>query len=92
MKRLRCGNQNEGKAAWKGLCPNLLRTLLNSKCYIAPDSILAVLHKLEWVCKTVVMACLKAFDWRDCGKIYITSYKTANSSSRLSKLHNSDAP
>jgi len=42
MKRGRCGNQNEMKAAWTGLCPNSLTTLSNSKCYITPNSILAV--------------------------------------------------
>jgi len=83
MKRVRCENQNEGKATWAGLSPNSLATLTNSKCYIAPNSILDVLHKLEQVCKEEVMACLKAYVRRDCGKVYITSYKTAISSSRL---------
>jgi hypothetical protein len=83
MKRVRCGNQNEGKAVWTGLSPNSLATLSNSKCYIAPNSILDVLHKLERDCKEEVMACLKASVRRDCGKVYITSYKTAISSSRL---------
>jgi len=71
MKRVRCGNQNEAKEAWTGLCPKSLTRLSNSKCYIAPNSILAVLHKLEWVCKEAVIACLKAFVRRDCGKVYI---------------------
>jgi len=83
MKRVRCGNQNEAKAAWIVLCPNSLTTLSNSKFYIAPNSTLAVLHKLEWVCKEAVIACLKAFVKKDCGKVYITSYKTDSFSSRL---------
>ena len=56
---------------------NSLTTLPNSKCYTAPNSTLAVLHKLEWVCKEAVIACLKAFVRRDCGKVYIASYETA---------------
>jgi uncharacterized protein YlzI (FlbEa/FlbD family) len=83
MKRVRCGNQNEEKTAWGGLRPNSLTTLSNSKCYIAQNSILALLHKLEWDSKEAVIACLKAFVRRDCGKVYITSYKTDSSSSVL---------
>jgi uncharacterized protein YlzI (FlbEa/FlbD family) len=82
-KELRCGNQNEAKAAWTGLCPNSLTTLSNSKCYIAPNSTLAVVHKLERVCKEAVIACLKEFVRRDYGKVYITSYKRDSSSLRL---------
>jgi hypothetical protein len=50
-----------------------------------------VLYKLEEVYKEAVVACLKAFVRRDCGKVNITSYKTAISSSRLptAMLHKS---